>query len=138
MFYFCYLFEEYFESIAVAIEFFQKNNQNFVTAEIIGHPLTVTRVDRVIPYHFINNMELKLLCNKQKITVDLLSHIGLNVNDNNDINFLESEFYKSIFAPVKVKKKVDCQLEKIKKIYIQFYHKRLRETLKFKTYSLKL
>ena len=126
-FYFCYFFDGYSEKIGASINFLHKNNKNFASIEIIGPPLTVTTTDRFITHHHIKNMKLKLFCSKEE-TVTLLSHIGLNN--------IGSEFHKSVFSPVKIRKPINCHSKHIEKILIQFEHQRGNKQIKKQSYFL--
>jgi len=128
-FYFCYLLDDYFETIAISMEFSKKEDQNFVIADITGPTLTVVSSKRVIHHHFIKKLKLELLCDKKE-KFDLLSSIGLNT--------LKFNFHKSFFAPIKIKKPIKCRFKKMKKISIYIEHKRKWDEPKKLYYSLEL
>ena len=114
--YFCYLFHQYKELITMVINFSQNNSNNFINVEIQGLPLNVTSSYGVIPHHLMKNIKIKIHCNKIE-TINLISSVGLH-------DEIKTDFHKSFFAPLKIKKPINCSSEGIKKVSLYFEHQR--------------
>ena len=128
--YFCYLFNDYQETIAMSINFSHSDNgRTFMNTEIYGQPLTVNAERRVVLHHLMKDIKIELNCNKREI-VDMVSYIGFPGK--------KSDLYKSFFSPLKVKQPVNCSLEEIKQINLYFEHKKGWEELQRQSFFIKL
>ena len=105
----------YLEFIGMKLDFLKEKNQNFLTIDINSPPLSIIKANRVIPHAFLKDFNIQLSCKKEE-SLPILNRIGLSNN--------KSDFNKSFFAPLIIKKPASCDLKSLQKISISFSHNR--------------
>ena len=95
----------YLEFIGIKLNFLKTKNRDFLTVEINSPPLSIIEANRVIPHSFLMDLKVHLSCKKEE-NLPVIEKIGLSNN--------KSDFNKSFFAPISIKKQTSCNLEKLR------------------------
>ena len=128
-FYLCYFMDGYLEFIGIKLNFLKIKNRSFLIGEINSPPLSIIKTNRVIPHSFLMDLTVYLSCKKEE-NLSIIERIGLSNN--------KSEFNKSFFAPLLIKKQTSCSLENLEKMTVSFSHQRKYQLQAKKFFELKL